>query len=64
MGAACAVCSKPVSRDEIGITKKLINRGAESYLCKRCLAARFKITVEEIDRLIENFRRAGCSLFS
>ena len=59
----CAVCQKTLTRDEIGITKKLINRGAESFLCKECLARRFKIEVSDIDRLIENFRRDGCSLF-
>ncbi|MBQ3668512.1 MAG: DUF2197 domain-containing protein [Clostridia bacterium] len=59
----CAVCQKTLTRDEIGITKKLINRGAESFLCKECLARRFKIEVKDVDRLIENFRRDGCSLF-
>lgn len=59
----CAVCGKELTRDETGITKKLVNRGTETFFCKSCLAARLKISVEDIDRLIESFKNAGCSLF-
>lgn len=60
----CLVCGKELQTDEVAITKKMINRGAERFYCKKCLAAKFKITVEDVDRLISNFRSAGCSLFN
>ena len=60
----CANCGKPLSNDEVAITKKLVNRAAQEYLCAACLAARFSITTDDIARLIRHFREAGCSLFS
>ena len=41
--AECARCGKALENDDIGATKKLINRGAESFLCVECLAAYFKV---------------------
>ena len=61
--SACAACGKTLTGDEIAITRKLVNRGATVYYCKQCLAEQFKITVSDVDRLIERFRAAGCSLF-
>lgn len=61
---ACADCGKKLTCDEIAITKKMINRAATVFYCKACLAARFRIPVSDVDRLIENFRKAGCSLFN
>ena len=60
----CVLCGRALTSDEIAVTKKLINRGAQSFFCVPCLAARFKITEEDVYGLIENFKVAGCSLFS
>ena len=60
----CAACEKKLERDEIGASKKLINRETETFYCTDCLAARFKIRAEDIKKLIENFKRAGCTLFT
>ena len=59
----CSVCGAAVTRDEIGLTKKLINRGASEFLCRKCLAEKFDMTVEECDTLIVHFRDTGCHLF-
>ena len=59
----CVQCGKKLTDDEIAITRKLVNRGAEEFYCAECLARRFKIGTEEVYCLIERFREAGCSLF-
>lgn len=59
----CITCGKEVTKDEIGITKKLVNRGAEEFYCKECLAKRFRMEVKDVDILIEHFRADGCTLF-
>lgn len=59
----CVSCGKEVTKDEIGITKKLVNRGTEDFYCKECLAKHFRMEVRDVDILIEHFRAAGCTLF-
>ena len=59
----CYQCSKELSHNEIGIYKKLINRGAEEFLCKHCLAQKLKVTPELLDEKILQFKNQGCTLF-
>ena len=62
--AACMRCHKePLSRDEIALHKKLVNRGATEYLCISCLAQYYGCTEEMLREKIEQFRRDGCQLF-
>ena len=63
MLSTCSVCGKPVERDEIGLTKKFINRGTTTYLCIECLANKFEVTVEDLEKKIVEFREMGCTLF-
>jgi len=49
--------------DEVGLTKKLINRGATRFLCLGCLGRHFGLTIGELEEMIERFRRQGCALF-
>lgn len=59
----CVSCGRALTSDEIAITKKLVNRGTQVFFCVPCLAARFKITEQDVCELIKNFKAAGCSLF-
>lgn len=59
----CIRCGKKLSKDDIGLHKKLVNRGDEKFMCKSCLASHFEITEEQCDELIEKFRKNGCTLF-
>ena len=61
---ACCQCGRPVGRDEVGLTKKLINRGSTEYLCLSCLARRFRVTEDALRAMAEDFRRSGCTLFA
>ena len=59
----CMMCGVELTSDDIGLHKKLVNRGAKVFCCKVCLAKQFKITTEQCDVLIAHYRAAGCSLF-
>ncbi len=59
----CKKCGKELTPDEIGATKKLVNRGAAVYYCLDCLAEAFEITREDIEKKIVYFKEMGCTLF-
>lgn len=60
----CYVCGKsPLSKDEVGITRKLINKNAKELLCLSCLAEHLEVTEEELLDKIEEFKDEGCTLF-
>ena len=59
----CKKCGKVLSYDEIGIHKKMINRGATEFFCLACLAAYTNSTEERLRERIEHIRRQGCLLF-
>ena len=63
MTERCARCGKTLSRDEIAVTKKLVNRGASSFFCVDCLAQRFEVSPRDIVERIDYFRKMGCTLF-
>ena len=57
-------CDKELLSDEIAIYKKLVNRGAERYLCIDCLAEYFKCSRKAIEDKIDYYRKSGeCTLF-
>lgn len=59
----CRKCKKELVPDEIGATKKLVNRGSTVYYCLDCLAEAFDIDREDIEKKIEYFKEMGCTLF-
>lgn len=60
----CYVCGKkPLTKDEIGLTKKIIDRNADSFYCMDCLADYLEVTVGELLDKIEEFKEEGCTLF-
>ncbi len=59
----CRLCGRGLAKDEIALTKKLINRGAVEFLCIGCLAEHFEVSRETLVRKIAEFREAGCTLF-
>ena len=61
----CCACDKcNLSKDEIGLTKKLINKNATEFYCIDCLADYLEVTVDELLDKIEEFKEEGCKLFS
>lgn len=60
----CYVCGKaPLSKDEIGLTKKLIDKKTTTFYCLPCLAEYLEVTEEELIAKIEEFKEEGCVLF-
>ena len=60
----CYVCGKnPLSKDEIGLTKKLIFEKTQKYYCLDCLADYLEVTTDELSAKIDEFKEEGCRLF-
>lgn len=59
----CMNCGKELTRDEIGLHKKLVHRAAKEFLCIKCLGEYYGISVEALLKKIEEFKRHGCTLF-
>jgi len=60
----CAYCdTENLSKDVIGLNKKIIHRQIEKMLCLKCMASYFETTEEELIEKIAEFKRRGCSLF-
>ncbi len=60
----CSYCNKVnLSKDEIGLNKKLIHFQIKRMMCLACMGKYFELTEEELNNLIVRFKRQGCSLF-
>ena len=60
----CYVCGKtPLTKNEIGLTKKLIDNKSSFFYCLPCLAEYLEVTEEELLAKIEDFKNEGCTLF-
>ncbi len=62
--AKCYVCGKEnLSKNEIGLVKKMIDKKSTMFYCLPCLAEYFEVTVDELIAKIEEFKEEGCTLF-
>ena len=59
----CLLCGKELSGNDIGLTKKLINRGSTEFLCINCIAEKFDCSKELLEEKIKQFKESGCTLF-
>lgn len=60
----CTYCDmEKLSKDAIGLNKKLIHRQIERMMCVPCLAAYLETTVDELENMVEEFKLQGCALF-
>ena len=62
-GEHCMECGRALTHDEIGLHKKMINRGSVQFMCITCLAAYYGTTEEHMRERIRHFREQGCLLF-
>ena len=61
----CVSCSKKtLTKNEVGITIKLLGEDTRVYYCIDCLAEYLDVTVQDIYDKIEEFKEQGCTLFS
>lgn len=60
----CIACGKrPLTKDEIAITKKLLGRDVKNFYCLDCLADYLQVEPQDILDKIEEFKEEGCELF-
>ena len=60
----CIACGKePLSKDEIGINKKLLGEQVENFYCMNCLADYLEVETQDLLDKIEEFKEEGCKLF-
>lgn len=60
----CCCCSKVnLSRNEVGITKKLLGEKSTQFYCLSCLANYLGASEQDILDKIQEFKENGCKLF-
>lgn len=60
----CVSCGKDtLSKNEIGINKKLLGDKVEMFYCLDCLAEYLEVSPQDILDKIEEFKEEGCKLF-
>lgn len=59
----CIKCGRELSDDDIGLHKKLVNRGAKEFMCIDCLCSYFGMSKEKALKMIKNYKESGCVLF-
>lgn len=64
MASHCKTCGRDLINDEIALYKRLVNRGANEYLCLDCLSLRLSCDRELLENKIDEFRKSGCTLFA
>lgn len=61
--AICCDCGKMLKKDEVSLTRKLIDPDAEDFYCLDCMAEYIGCTVEDLKEKIVEFKEQGCTLF-
>ena len=52
----CCECKKALTKDEVALSKKLIDIDTEEFYCLPCMAADLYVKIKE-------FKEQGCTLF-
>ena len=59
----CCECGKALVKDEIALTKKLIDADGEEFYCIPCMAEYLGCTEQDLKEKILEFKEQGCTLF-
>lgn len=59
----CCECGKVLKKDEIALSKKMIDVDTEDFYCISCMAEYFGCEQEDLKIKIKEFREQGCTLF-
>ena len=59
----CCECQKPLSKDEVALTKKLVDLDSEEFYCIPCLAEYLGCTEQDLKEKVQEFKEQGCTLF-
>ena len=59
----CIDCGKTITKDEVALSRKLIDSDTEELYCLSCMSENFGCTVEDLKIKIQEFKEQGCTLF-
>lgn len=59
----CLECSKELSKDEIGLNKKMLGKNTKEFLCIDCLSRFLNTDTKILQEKIIQFKEEGCTLF-
>ena len=59
----CIECNKALTKDEVALNKKLIDKNTKEFLCLNCMSEQFGCDVEDLQIKIDEFKEQGCTLF-
>ena len=60
----CYVCEKEaLKKNEIGLTKKLLDKDSKRFYCLDCLAEYLEVDTEFLLDKVEEFKEQGCTEF-
>lgn len=60
---SCCECGEALSKDEIALNKKLIDKNIKEFMCLDCMSEYFGCEVEDLQIKIDEFKEEGCTLF-
>lgn len=59
----CCECDNILSKDEIALNKKLIDKNVKEFMCLECMSEHLGCEVEDLRIKIDEFKEQGCTLF-
>ena len=59
----CADCGRAIGKDELALSRKLIDPDTEELYCITCMAENCGCTEEDLRAKIQEFKEQGCTLF-
>ena len=59
----CYRCQASLDAIDVGAFRKLINRNANEYMCRNCLATDLEWSREHLDAVVLMYRKRGCLFF-
>lgn len=59
----CCECGKQLTKDEIALSKKLLDIDTEDFYCLTCMAEYIGCKEYDLKIKIEEFKEQGCALF-
>ncbi len=59
----CCECGSSLKKDEIALSKKLIDVDTEEFYCLLCLAEYLGCEKDDLEIKIREFKEQGCTLF-
>ena len=60
---SCCECGLALTKDEVALNRKLIDKDVKDFLCLACMSEQFDCEEEDLQIKIDEFKEQGCTLF-